>query len=150
MNRPLPVLNLPPYPCRLSDDGTMIYDTLRRKFVTLTPEEWVRQHFVAYLTGTLGYPSGLMGNEVSLRLNNTARRSDTVIFDRAGRPWMLVEYKAPLVAVTQRVFEQIARYNIVMNARYLTVSNGLKHYCCRYEPDGTYTYLPSLPPYPGA
>ena len=138
-------LNLPTYEAVVR--GGEIYDRLRAKFVALTPEEWVRQNFVAFLTGTLHYPAGLRGNEVSLTLNRTRRRCDTVVFDRSGRPWMIVEYKAPSVALTQAVFEQIARYNMVLNARYLVVSNGLRHFCVEYSA-GRYSYLPQLPPYP--
>ena len=82
-----------------------------------TPEEWVRQHFVAWLTGALGYPASLMANEVGLRLNGTLRRCDTIIYDRSLRPLVVVEYKAPSVTISQRVFDQIARYNLVLRAR---------------------------------
>lgn len=144
-NEAMVPLNLPRYEAVVR--GGEIYDRLRAKFVALTPEEWVRQNFVAFLTGTLHYPAGLMGNEVSLTLNRTRRRCDTVVFDRSGHPWMIVEYKAPSVALTQAVFEQIARYNMVLNARYLVVSNGRRHFCVEYAA-GQYRYLPQLPHYP--
>ncbi len=144
-------LNLPSFDYRLSrgDDGvTRIYDCLRQKFVALTPEEWVRQHFVNYLITTLGYPRGLMANEVSLKLNRTARRCDTIIYSRQGRPLAIVEYKAPTVAITQTVFDQIARYNSVIGASYLIVSNGLAHYCCRFDDNSqSYTFLREIPGY---
>lgn len=141
-------LNLPPNPLDIRDDGTSIYDPLRRKCVIITPEEWVRQNFVAYLINQLHYPAPLMANEVSLTLNNTRRRCDTVVFDRHARPWMIVEYKAPDVPVTQQVFDQIARYNMVLGAPYLTVSNGLRHFCLETAPMPR--YLSSLPPFPPA
>ncbi len=144
-------LNLPSFDYRLSrgDDGvTRIYDCLRQKFVALTPEEWVRQHFVNYLITTLGYPRGLMANEVSLKLNRTARRCDTIVYSRQGRPLAIVEYKAPTVAITQTVFDQIARYNSVIGASYLIVSNGLAHYCCRFDDNSqSYTFLREIPGY---
>ncbi len=144
-------LNLPSFDYRRSrgDDGvTRIYDCLRQKFVALTPEEWVRQHFVNYLITTLGYPRGLMANEVSLKLNRTARRCDTIIYSRQGRPLAIVEYKAPTVAITQTVFDQIARYNSVIGASYLIVSNGLAHYCCRFDDNSqSYTFLREIPGY---
>lgn len=142
-------LNLPEAPLKLTrePDGTVkVFDPLRLKWLVLTPEEWVRQNFVAYLTGTLGYPAGLMGNEISIILNGTARRCDTVIFNRDGSPLMIVEYKAPHITISQQTFDQIVRYNMVLHARYLTVSNGLCHYCCKIDyQNHTYRFLPSVP-----
>lgn len=147
-------LNLPPITPRITrgaDGVTRILDPLRGRPVALTPEEWVRQHFAAYLTGELGYPRELTANEVSLRLNGTLRRCDTVVFTREGlHPLVIVEYKAPSIAVTQRVFDQIARYNMVMGAPCLMVSNGLAHYCCLLSPSAEpghppYRFLPRLP-----
>ena len=146
-----PGLALPPAPLRYRrEDGIVkVLDPLRRKFVALTPEEWVRQHFVHYLIAYRGYPAGLMGNELSVSLNGTSRRCDTVIYDRRGAPWMIVEYKAADVPVTQAVFEQILRYNLVLKAPYLTVSNGMHIYCCRYDyEEGRYEFLDDLPRYP--
>lgn len=142
-------LNLPGAPLKLTrePDGTVkVFDPLRLKWLVLTPEEWVRQNFVAYLTGTLGYPAGLMGNEISITLNGTTRRCDTVIFNRDGSPLMIVEYKAPHITISQQTFDQIVRYNMVLHARYLTVSNGLCHYCCEIDyQNHTYRFLPSVP-----
>ncbi len=148
----LPPLNLPAaqLQCKICDDGVRrVYDALRRKFVALTPEEWVRQHFVAYMTGELGYPAALMGNEVGITLNGTSRRCDTVLFSRNGLvPLMIVEYKAPHIEITQRVFDQIVRYNMVLHARWLVVSNGMRHFCCEidYEKRGV-RFLPNVPRY---
>ena len=109
----------------------------------------MRQHFVNYLITELGYPHELTANEVALRLNGTLRRCDTVVFDRTLRPLAIVEYKAPQVAVTQKVFDQIARYNIVLEAPCLIVSNGLRHYCCRFDrARGSYAFLREVPDYP--
>lgn len=141
-------LNLPTYNYRLQQSarGLNIYDELRRKFVALTPEEWVRQHFVAYLINHKGWSAPLMANEIALTLNGTRRRCDTVVFDRQGHPLVIVEYKATNVAVTQAVFDQIVRYNMVLQARYLIVSNGLAHYCCRIDyANHRYEFLPEIP-----
>ena len=123
-----------------------VFDPLRGKYVALTPEEYVRQHFTAWMTESLGYPASLMDNEVSLRLNDTSRRCDTVVFRPDGTPSVIVEYKAPTVAITQEVFDQIARYNIVLRSHYLIVSNGLRHFCCEmdYEKE-TYRFIPRIP-----
>lgn len=144
-------LNLPKFEFNFKrEQGVLkIFDSLRRKFVCLTPEEWVRQNFVAYLTGYLGYPSGLMGNEISLNQNGIKRRCDTLVADTSGNPLMIVEYKAPDVEITQEVFNQICRYNSVFRAKYLVVSNGLNHYCCRidYEPEFQISFLKDIPKY---
>lgn len=134
----LPPLNLPPatdLDFDLGADGVQrIFDPLRGKYVALTPEEWVRRNFTAWLTGHLGYPASLMANEVSIRLNNTGRRCDTVLFFPDGRrPRMIIEYKAPHIEVTQRVFDQVTRYNMVLQAPYIAVSNGLAHYCLHID-----------------
>lgn len=144
-------LNLPTfdYQIRRDSDGiTRIFDCLRGKFVALTPEEWVRQHFVNFLIVEHSYPKGLMANEVSLKLNRTSRRCDTLIYSRQGRPLAIAEYKAPSVAVTQAVFDQIARYNSVIGADYLIVSNGMTHYCCRFDSTRqNYKFLREIPLY---
>ena len=128
--------------------GKDIYDRLRKRYVALTPEEWVRQHFVNYLIGYLGYPESFMANEVGLTLNGTRRRCDTVVYDNTLRPRVIVEYKAPSVALTERVFDQIVRYNMVLKVEYLIVSNGIRHYCCRIDYSaGTYSFLREIPEY---
>lgn len=146
-----PRLNVPAADMRIrprGDAGAEVYDRWRRRWVALTPEEWVRQHFVSMLVTECGYVSGRVANEVSIKLNNTARRCDTVIYDSSMRPWMIVEYKAPDVRVTQETFDQIVRYNMVLKARYLVVSNGLVHFCCEisYE-TRSYRFLPEIPAY---
>lgn len=144
-------LSLPPYKVRttLNSDGEWtIYDRLRHKYVALTPEEWVRQHFVEFMITYRNYPASLMANEIGLTLNGTRRRCDTVVFDRHGHPMTIVEYKAPTVDVTQKVFDQIVRYNMVLHARCLIVSNGLSHYCCAIDYENhSYAFLPDIPFY---
>ena len=147
----LPKLNLPSYGAKVrtvaDGDDLEIYDCLRKKWIVLTPEEWVRQHFVNYLMGWCEYSPHRMANEISLRLNNTLRRCDTVVYDDFTQPLVIVEYKASHVKITQRVFDQIARYNMVLGAPYLIVSNGMSHYCCRIA-DGKVTFLRDIPRYP--
>jgi hypothetical protein len=143
-------LNLPSFEAKIqeSDGKRMIFDVLRRKYVALTPEEWVRQHFVHFLVERKGYPSGLLGNEIQLILNGTKKRCDTVLYGRDMKARMIVEYKAPHVEITQAVFDQIMRYNIVLRVEYLVVSNGLKHYCCRMDYDtNRYEFLREIPAY---
>lgn len=125
-------LNLPPYQARLSKKNgkTYIYDSLRRKEVVLSPEEWVRQHFVQYLITARSYPQERIANEVSISVNSTAKRCDTVVYDNYLNPLVIIEYKAPEILITSDVFDQIARYNFALHVPYLMVSNGMKHYCC--------------------
>lgn len=150
MHPDYPALNLPPAPLSLRrPEGSQrpeVFDAQRSHWVALTPEEWVRQHFVSMLINVKGYPGGRIANEISITLNSTARRCDTVIFDAMKQPLMIVEYKAPSVNVTQKVFDQIVRYNMVLRARYLTVSNGIRHFCCEIDyATMTYRFLPDIP-----
>jgi len=105
-----------------------VFDPQRKKYVRLTPEEWVRQHFVHYLIDQLGFPQGRLQNELPIRVGNLDKRCDTVVFDKNGKPAVIVEYKAPTVPLTQKVFEQIVRYDYSLQVDYLIVSNGLQHY----------------------
>ncbi len=128
-------LNLPPFDMKLSGtrERMKVFDILRRRYVALTPEEWVRQHFVNYLINHLGYPAPLLANEVQLTVGEKHLRADTVLFSRDMRPRMIVEYKAPSVAITPEVFNQIAVYNTLLHVDYLVVSNGVEHYCRRID-----------------
>lgn len=148
----LPALHLPPTHLegkQCADGVVRVFDRLRRKPVALTPEEWVRQHFVAYLIDSLGFPETLMANEVAITLNGTSRRCDTVVYSRQGLvPQVIVEYKAPSVAITQRVFDQIVRYNMVLQVEWLMVSNGLQHFCCHVDyANRRVRFLESIPAY---
>ena len=143
-------LNLPTFAAKVKErDGKpVIFDPVRRKFVALTPEEWVRQHFVNYLICNKGYPQELLANEVSLKLNGTTKRCDTVAYDRFLAPLMIVEYKAPHIEITSAVFDQIARYNMALHVHYLTVSNGINHFCCKIDYENlTYSFLKEIPTY---
>lgn len=143
-------LNIPPFQMKLSgtQERPKILDILRRKFVALTPEEWVRQHFIHFLIEHKGYPSALMANEVALSCGNKQLRADTVLYDRDLNARMIIEYKAPTIKITKRVFEQVTAYNFLLHVDYLIVSNGLTHYCCmmNYE-NNSYTLLTSIPDY---
>ena len=143
-------LNLPQAALKIipKDGKQQVFDILRRKYVALTPEEWVRQHFVHYLISARGFPAECIGNEVSITLNGTRKRCDTVVYGRNAEPIMVVEYKSPQVEITQQVFDQISRYNIPLKVKWLIVSNGLQHYCCRIDYEsGTSRFLEDIPSY---
>ena len=144
------VLNLPSfdYKIKKEKDRLFIFDIIRKRYIALTPEEWVRQHFVSYLISYKGYPLGLIGNEISLRLNGQNRRCDTVIYDIYGIPLMIIEYKAPHITLNQEVFDQVIRYNIALKVKYLVVSNGINHYCCVMDYDDMCPhFLKEIPDY---
>ena len=144
-----PSLNLPP--CRLRTrlnpaGWTEVWDSQRKKYVKLTPEEWVRQHFVRYLIDHLGYPAGVIGNEIQIAVGNTDKRCDSVVFSSEGKPLVILEYKAPQVELTQKVFDQIVRYDTALQVPYLVVSNGHQHYCCRLRTEEhRFEFLQAIP-----
>lgn len=143
-------LNLPEYDLNIkkTSQGVVIYDILRKRFISLTPEEWVRQNFVHYLISEKHFPMELMANEVSLVQNGIKRRCDSLVADKMGQPLVIVEYKAPSIEISQNTFDQIVRYNMVLHAKYLIVSNGMSHYCCAIDYDNnTYSFLPDIPEY---
>ena len=143
-------LNLPKYGIKIKNDKghQSIFDVLRRKYVALTPEEWVRQHFVHFLIEHKGYPKALMANEIQLAIGNKKLRCDSVLYDRTLKPRMIIEYKAPTVSITQKVFDQITIYNMLLHVDYLVVSNGIKHYCCQMDYDNQkYLFLEDIPDY---
>ena len=143
-------LNLPKTELKVTtkDGKHQVFDILRRKYVALTPEEWVRQHFVHFLIQEKGYPAECIGNEVSISLNGTKKRCDTVVYGCNAQPTMIVEYKSPRVEVTQQVFDQISRYNIRLRVKWLIVSNGLSHYCCEVDYEsGTCRFVEDIPTY---
>ena len=143
-------LNLPPFDPKISErDGKiLIWDPVRKLWTSLTPEENVRQSFVSYLVSYKGYPISHIANEQGIELNGMSRRCDSVVYDKSGQPKVIIEYKAPTVTLTQKVFDQIARYNLVLHVDYLIVSNGLKHYCVKMDyAAGKYTFLQDIPGY---
>jgi len=143
-------LKLPPCSLRIKagPGNRLVYDSLRRKYVALTPEEWVRQHFVNYLTGFLGYPPGLIKVEASFRLHGMLRRADILVHDRDGEPVLIVECKAPQVKITQEVFDQIINYNFSYGVPYLVVTNGITHFAARTDiAKRSFELLDSIPDY---
>lgn len=141
-------LNLPSFDAKIrkKGNGMEIFDPLRKKYVALTPEEWVRQHFVNYLVSEKNFPASLIANEAGIKLNSLSKRCDTVIYNRQLEPVMIVEYKRPDVTITQEVFDQVSRYNSVLKVPYIVVSNGLKHHCCRIDYDlQSFQYLLEIP-----
>jgi len=141
-------LKLPPCTLRIKEDTRLIYDRLRRRYVALTPEEWVMQHFVCYLIEYLGYPSGLISTEAAFRLHSMLRRADILVHDRAGEPVMIVECKAPEVKISQKVFDQIINYNFSYGVSYLVVTNGISHFAGKIDMEAhTFTLLDHIPDY---
>jgi len=143
-------LNLPDFNLNIrKEDGKVwIFDIIRKKYIILTPEEWVRQHFIHYLINHLKYPKSLFRIEGSLTYNKLQKRSDIVIHDREGRPWMLVECKAPNIKLTQKAFNQVAVYNMTIGARFVAVTNGLVQYCFEPGMKGEGDHLSLFPEFP--
>jgi len=131
------VLNLPEFDVKLkkSEGKVWIFDGIRKKYLVLTPEEWVRQHLIHYFMDQLNYPKSLIRIEQGLKYNQLQKRSDIIVFDRNGNPWMIVECKAPDVKLNQSSVQQVAVYNSSIKAKYVAVSNGMKHVC--YELTGS-------------
>ena len=143
-------LELPGYSFRIiEEDGfKKIFDPVRKKFVKLTPEEWVRQNFITFLVRILGYPVGLIAVEKAFRWNRFSRRTDILVHNRKGAAVMLVECKAPDVKISPDVFDQVFTYNMKLRVPLLVVTNGISHYACRvYGKSGKYHFIESLPSY---
>ncbi|MGY8911563.1 MAG: type I restriction enzyme HsdR N-terminal domain-containing protein [Flavobacteriales bacterium] len=143
-------LNLPNYKFKLksSENKTLIFDNLRKKYFVLTPEEWVRQHFVHFLIDEKKYPVSLIAIEKQLTINNRKKRTDILVFNTDGNPDIIVECKAPQIKITQATFDQIARYNLKLKANYLIVTNGLEHFYCKMDFEKeTYIFLKEIPTY---
>ncbi|MCX6281364.1 MAG: type I restriction enzyme HsdR N-terminal domain-containing protein [Bacteroidetes bacterium] len=147
----MPKLNLPEYPFRVrtNRDGKQeIHDPVRKRFVRLTPEEWVRQHFLNFMVIHHKYPASLIHVEASLTYNRLAKRSDIVVYGNQGKPLMAIECKAPSILIDQQVFDQLAMYNFTLKVSYLVLTNGIQHYVCRMEPSvGRYDFLKEFPEY---
>ena len=143
-------LNLPTYNFKLksSENKTLIFDNLRKKYLVLTPEEWVRQHFVRFLINEKKYPTSLIALEKQLTINNRKKRTDILIFNKDGNPDIIVECKAPSIKITQDTFDQIARYNLKLKANFLIVTNGLEHFYCKMDFEKeTYVFLKEISEY---
>ncbi len=143
-------LNFPAYQFRFksSENKVSIFDRIRKKFIILTPEEWVRQHTVQYLIEQKGYPQSLINVEKTIKVNDLSKRYDIIIFNPDGSIFLIVECKSYTVKITQDVFDQIARYNLALNAEYLMITNGLGHYYCQMNyVDQHYDFLKDIPDY---
>lgn len=143
-------LNLPTYKFKLksSENKTLIFDKLRKRYFVLTPEEWVRQHYVSFLIKEKKYPDSLIALEKQLTINKRKKRTDILVFNKKGKPEIIVECKAPQIKITQDTFDQIARYNLKLKANYLIVTNGLEHYYCKMDFENeTYIFLKDIPDY---
>ncbi|MAR39250.1 MAG: restriction endonuclease subunit R [Flavobacteriales bacterium] len=146
----LPILSLPIYKLKLKvvQQKTHIFDVVRKKYLLLTPEEWVRQNFIHYLNKEKKYPLGLMGIEKMVKYNSLKSRADIVLYNTDGNPNIIIECKAPEVKITQDTFYQIAKYNSKLKVQYLIVTNGMKHYCCSMDYDtNAVTFLEEIPVY---
>ncbi len=143
-------LNFPVYSFRFknSENKVSIFDEIRKKFILLTPEEWVRQHVVQFLLQDKKYPKSYINVEKLIKINDLSKRYDGVVFQPNGDIFLLIECKAPEVPISQQTFDQIARYNLALKAKYLMVTNGLKHYFCQMDFENEkYVFLRELPEY---
>jgi len=141
-------LNFPAYSFRFknSENKVSIFDEIRKKFIILTPEEWVRQHTIQFLLQEKKYPKSYINAEKTITINGTTKRYDLVVFKPNGELFLLVECKAPEVTISQQTFDQIARYNLKLNADYLMVTNGVNHYFCEMNlEEEKYIFLKELP-----
>jgi len=143
-------LNFPTCAFKLksSENKTLIFDIVRKKYVIVTPEEWVRQHVIHFLLKEKNYPISLIAVEKQLKINKRVKRTDIIVYNKQGTPEILIECKAPSVKITQTTFDQIARYNLSANSNFLMVTNGLAHYFCQIDTDKeTYIFLEDIPSY---
>jgi len=146
----LPQLNLPiaALKTKLVEGTTQVFDQVRKKYLVLTPEEWVRQHFIHYLNQEKNYPLGLMGVEKMVKYNGMQTRADIVLYTTDGEPNMIVECKAPNVKITQDAFNQIAKYNFKLKVPFLVVTNGIQHFCCQMDYEtNEIKFLEEIPSY---
>jgi hypothetical protein len=143
-------LQFPAYSFRFknSENKVAIFDEIRKKFIIITPEEWVRQHVVQFLLHDKKYPKSHINVEKLLKINDLNKRYDVVVYNPDGSIFILVECKAPEIKISQHTFDQIARYNMTLNAEYLMVTNGLNHYFCKMDYESEkYDFLSELPDY---
>ena len=148
-----PFLNLPSYSFKIKRSGTdaetlLVFDPIRKKDVVLTPEEWVRQHFIQYLLQDKNTPKGLIAVEQGITYNKMQKRCDVIVYHSSGDPLLIVECKSPNTKINQDVFDQIARYNMALKVKYLAVTNGINHYYCFIDHEAmSYNFLEELPGY---
>ena len=140
-------LNLPHTDLRLrkAQGKIQVWDHIRLKWITLTPEEWVRQQFTHWLVEHLGYPRARLAHEVSLRLGSMQRRCDAIVYDHEAKPLVILEFKAPHISISQATFDQTTRYNATLRVPYLIISNGMSHYCAHIDTDKSVAFLNEIP-----
>ncbi len=145
-----PKLNLPEYQLKIkeTEKGFSVFDIIRKKYILITPEEHVRQQFIHFLIQEKQYPKGLLAVEKQLKIFDKIKRTDIVLYDKQGNVSIIVECKAPEVKISQDAFDQIARYNMNFKAKYLIVTNGISHYCCKPNYlNNSYEFLKEIPDY---
>ena len=143
-------LNLPEYNFRIKklDEKILIFDSQRKRYVSLTPEEWVRQHFIRFLIEEKGYPAAYLAVEKQLSLNGMKKRCDAILYNEHALPILIIELKAPSVPITQTTFDQVAVYNAKLKVDFFMISNGIEHYCCKVDTiNSQYKFFPELPEY---
>ena len=143
-------LNLPSYSFKFKelDQRTQIFDPIRKKYIFLTPEEWVRQNFIQYLIQEKQFPKSLIAVEMGLKYNKMQKRGDVVVYNKSGNPMVIIECKSTKVKIAQDTFDQIARYNMVLKVQYLVVTNGFNHYCCTMDYEKkSYLFINEIPNY---
>lgn len=141
-------LNLPTYHFKFKEQNKLIsiFDQIRKKYVVLTPEEWVRQNFIQFLIKDKKYPASLIAVEIGLKYNQLQKRADVIIYSKTGSPYLMIECKAPEVKISQDTFHQIAAYNMQFKVNYLVVTNGMDHFCCKMDYDSnSYQFLQMIP-----
>jgi hypothetical protein len=142
-------LNLPEFQFNIQSKGQskQIFDFVRRRFVALTPEEWVRQHFIRFMVDYHSYPLSLLAIEKQVVVNGLKQRADVVVYNKEGKPWLILECKAPTVKLDENTLHQVARYNLSLNVPYLVLTNGIEHFCLEYQNEN-FLILTTLPTYP--
>ena len=143
-------LNLPEYKFRIKklDEKMLIFDSQRKRYVSLTPEEWVRQHFIHFLINQKGYPSAYLAVEKQVNMNGMKKRCDAILYNDIALPVLIIELKAPTVPITQATFDQVAVYNAKLKVDYFMISNGIEHYCCKVNTENArYEFFPEIPDY---
>lgn len=141
-------LNLPSFNFIIKEENDIFYifDEIRKKYIILTPEEWVRQNFLKFLITYKNYPSGLISIEKNINVNGLNKRYDTLVYNRYGKPKMVIEFKSPKVNLNQKMLEQVLTYNYDLRVEYIVLTNGLKHFCLNYNlSTGTISYLSEIP-----
>jgi len=141
-------LNLPEYNFRIKkqNEKLFIFDTQRKRYVSLTPEEWVRQHFIRFLIEVKGYPAALLAVEKQLNMNGMKKRCDAILYDSDAKPILIIELKAQTVPISQATFDQVAVYNAKLKVDFFMISNGIEHFCCKVNTEtARYEFFPEIP-----